>query len=75
MDDVIARLFREVGADQRLRALAPEPELLRLVEASVQALWAESRVKAFVPLLALRRVREEFGIAEEAVHKELDTPA
>jgi hypothetical protein len=75
MDDVIARLSREVLRDQRLRALAPESELERLVETSVRLLWRESRVKAFVPLLAMRRVREGLGIAAQLENEQRDESA
>ncbi|MGH2615584.1 MAG: hypothetical protein ACRDJC_10125 [Thermomicrobiales bacterium] len=64
---VVARLQREAGSDRRLLARMPAPELDQLIDQTVRSLWNESRVTAFVPLFAMRRVHEVLGIAEDAV--------
>lgn len=61
---VVFRLQREASRDQRLLARIPSADLDRLIEQTVSALWAESRVTTFVSLLAMRRIYEELGIAD-----------
>jgi hypothetical protein len=65
---MVARVQREAGSDPRLLARSPAPELNRLIEETVRALWEESRVTAFVPLLAMRRIYEVLGLSEEPVN-------
>ncbi len=50
--DLVRREAREECLDGRL----PAPVLERCVRNAVAAMW-DSRIKTFVPLLALRRVR------------------
>ncbi|MDP9368820.1 MAG: hypothetical protein M3Q03_11185 [Chloroflexota bacterium] len=50
--DLVRREAREECLDDRL----PAPVLDRCVRDAVAAMW-DSRIKTFVPLLALRRVR------------------
>lgn len=64
LHDVITRLQREARADQHLRH-ADEDACNRLIDETVRALWDSSRVKAFVPLFAMQRVREHLGLADE----------
>lgn len=60
-DPIVARLREEAEADRRLLARAPAATIGAAVEAEVRALWTGSRVKVFVPVLALRAVREALG--------------
>ena len=64
LQDVIVRLRREARADNHLRHV-DEDECNRLIDESVRALWTTSRVKSFVPLFAMQRVREHLGLADE----------
>jgi hypothetical protein len=63
-DAMLTRLQREAQADPRLRAVASNGELAALIEETARALWMTSRVKTFVPLLAMRRVYESLGLAD-----------
>jgi hypothetical protein len=63
--DVVARVQREARLDQRLRGLTAGAELDALIDETVCALWASSRVKTFVPLLAMRRIYESLGLPDE----------
>src|SRR5687768_5742287 len=54
---IAARLRRDLGREAAAAGRG-EGELARLAEASVATLWGASRVKAFVPLLALRAARD-----------------
>lgn len=55
-ESVIVRLQREACGDARLAGCAPA-ELEVAVRETARALWGASRVKAFVPVLAMREVR------------------
>ena len=57
-DPTIARLQRDLAADPRLASHAMAAERDRVAEVAVRSLWAASRVKAFVPVLALRDARD-----------------
>jgi hypothetical protein len=63
--EVVARVQREALADRRLQGAVEPAELDRLIDETVRALWATSRVKSFVPLFAMQRVREQLGLADE----------
>jgi hypothetical protein len=65
IETTVARLQREARSDRALLARAPEPELDRLIDEAVRSLWGSSRVKAFVPLFAMQRVRETLGFLDE----------
>ncbi len=69
LEAVISRLQRDARTDRNLEHI-PRPELDRLIASAVQGLWTESRVTAFVPLLAMRRVREELGLPEQTTGPE-----
>ncbi len=60
---IMERLRRQLEADCELGLFAPctAAELDEVARASVQALWAESRIKTYVPILALRRARNAIG--------------
>lgn len=60
---IVARLQREARADARLKGRLLETDLNQLVDQHVRLLWAESRVTAYVPLLAMRRIYEELDLA------------
>ena len=62
---MLTRLQREAASDQRLNATVASAELTALIEETARALWLTSRVKTFVPLLAMRRVYESLGLADE----------
>lgn len=64
---IVARLQREARADARLKGRLLEADLNQLVDQHVRVLWAESRVTAYVPLLAMRRIYEELDLAGGAV--------
>ncbi len=53
---VVNRVTREAAEECEVGSCAIAPVLDDCVAAAVQAVW-ESRIKAFVPLLALRHVR------------------
>ena len=56
IERIIARVKREAAQECPPDGCVLAPTLDRCVRESVSALWS-SRVKTFVPLLALRRVR------------------
>lgn len=60
-DSIIASLCRDACRDERLRDVAQEAEIAEAVEHAVRALWADSRVKNFIAVIALRDVRESVG--------------
>lgn len=62
---IIARLQRELRADPRQRAVAPA-RLDATIAQTVRELWDQSRVKTFVPLLAMRETRERLARAAVA---------
>jgi hypothetical protein len=64
VQEIVARLRREARADHRLRHVDWD-ECDRLIEELVYALWATSRVKAFVPLFAMQRLRERLGLSDD----------
>ena len=66
LEELVTRLQREAQTDQRLKGLAANGELEALIEETARMLWATSRVKTFVPLLAIRRVYESLGLADES---------
>lgn len=60
-DSIKVRLRRQIHTDCAEGILTPcsDVELDRIVAATVDRLWAASRVKIYVPVLALRQTRDE----------------
>jgi hypothetical protein len=56
-EPVIAQVRRQLAADDRVGARVPTGVLDRVADQAVRELWS-SRVKTFVPVLALREARE-----------------
>ena len=71
-DRVLAALCRELATDGRLLARAPASEVDRRAEAALRSLWADSRVKLFVGVLAAREVRR--SLLAEAVRAAGEPP-
>ena len=60
-EPIIIQVCRELTADCEAASRPGETDLDRLAEASVRELW-DSRVRVFIPILALRRARETLGV-------------
>lgn len=60
-ESIMDRLRHQLETDCEVGLIAPcsDDDLARAVSDSVQALWNESRIKTYVPILALRRARDE----------------
>ena len=56
-DPVIAQIRQQLATAYRAKARLSDPELTMLAERTVRALWP-SRVRTFVPILALREAQE-----------------
>lgn len=56
-EPIIAQVRRQLAEDDRFGARVPSSVLDRAADRAVRDLWA-SRVKTFVPILALRQARE-----------------
>ena len=60
------RLQLDCDCDLGLFPRCPEEDLERVVSESVASLWAESRIKLYLPILALRRARKAIDEAADA---------
>ena len=56
-EPIIAQVRRQLAEDDRFRVWVPSGVLDRAADRAVRELWG-SRVKTFVPILALRQARE-----------------
>ena len=65
-DGMIATLRKRAVGDPELLARASAGEVEHALERAVRAVWAASRIKVFVPVFALRSVREELGVGGAA---------
>jgi hypothetical protein len=65
VETVIDTVRRQLNADcdVGLFALYPSGEMDLIAARSVESLWERSRIKAFIPLLALREAREQLRLA------------
>jgi hypothetical protein len=61
-NEIVTRVSRDVASDPRLRAGISDAELTQIVERAVVTLWSSSRVKTYVPLLAVRQLRVELAL-------------
>lgn len=61
LDLVVGRLCAEAARDPRLVLAAPAAEVAAVVEQRTRALWHGSRVKQYVPVLAMREARAALG--------------
>ena len=75
-EPIIAQVCRHLQADALVTAVVGAAELEQLAEAAVRVLW-DNPVKAFVPVLALRAVREHLATAGLATRTSVgeDDPA
>jgi len=57
---VASTVRHQLAADRDLGLMPPRPddELDRIATLSVQALWDKSRIKTFLPVLAVRHARD-----------------
>jgi hypothetical protein len=64
-DSIIERLHRQLDTDRDDGLLAGCDETLldNVIVQSVHGLWEESRIKTYVPVLALRRARDQIRAA------------
>lgn len=60
-EPIIFQVCRELTADCEAARCPRETDLEQLAEDSVRALW-NSRVRGFIPVLALRQARETLGV-------------
>lgn len=58
---MIAQICRELAVDCEAARCPRETDLEQLAEVSVRELW-DSRVRGFIPILALRQAREALGV-------------
>jgi hypothetical protein len=67
-ESIMDRLYRQLESDTASGVIGQcsEAEMKRVVTTSVHALWNESRIKTFVPVLALRRARDEIRALDTA---------
>ena len=58
---VIETVRRQILTDQEIGLIADcdETTIDRVVTTSVRTLWSDSRIKTYLPVLALRRARDE----------------
>lgn len=65
-DDIKSQLRRQLASDFADGILTPcaEDVLDRVVAECVEDLWSTSRIKIFVPVLALRHARDEIHAAQ-----------
>lgn len=64
LTEAIWRVQQDARRDGALVDRLSIHELDRSIEEIVRELWADSRVKAFVPLIALRHARAALGLPE-----------
>jgi hypothetical protein len=65
VETLIATVRRQLNADCDVGLFAPHPpgKLDLIAARSVESLWERSRIKSFIPLLALREAREQLRLA------------
>jgi hypothetical protein len=60
-ESIMDQLSRQLETDAETGVIAwcDRDDMARVVADSVQTLWTESRIKTYIPVLALRRARDE----------------
>jgi hypothetical protein len=72
LETITTRVRHQLDADCEVGLIAPRPsvELDRIAARSVAALWESSRIKTFLPIIALRQARDELRAGASAIPDE-----
>ena len=68
LDSIMDGLCRQLDSDTQNGVIGRcnRDDMTRVVNDCVQSLWSESRIKTYIPVLALRRARDEIRTLEIA---------